>query len=136
MSNFSDFDLKKVSNIFNGKYFTVRINKGGNIQLDVKDVSLFNKSDNYNWNKRSYVFYKPSYRGGRIIIRSLNYGSDCHNNSIYPLNMTYKSRHTDKVDYGMGPEYTYNIKYSTFDNIDDAIVYFVEYLNIYKNILV
>lgn len=131
--NFSDFDVKKVSTLFNGNVFNVHLNKAGNIQLDVKDLSKFNMCDW--WSNRSYVFYNTP---AGFIIRCKSWRGSTLGASIFPLNMNYKSRNVEFTYEWAGKTYTshgYSIKYSTFKNLDDAIVYFIEYLNLYHNII-
>ena len=131
--NFSNSDVKKISNLFNGNVFNVRINKGGNIQLDVKDLSKFNLCDW--WTNRSYVFYNTP---NGILIRCKSWHGSTMGASIFPLNMNAKSRNVELTYECYGRMHTvkcYSIKYSTFENLDDAIVYFIEYLNLYHNII-
>lgn len=142
--NFSNFDFKKVFNIFNGSIFDVRFNKAGNISLDAKIDELKNINNNgifspYGthspmWDKVSYVFYNYN---GKILIRAVKWFGN-YSNSIYPLNMNTKSRNVHQSMKYNGEVYNwtgYFVKYSYFDNIDDAIVYFIEYLNLYHNII-
>lgn len=122
--NFSNFDFKKVFNTFNGNIFNVRFNKAGNITLDVKNGSVLNTEHPHSNHK--FTFYSTP---NGVLIRHIS------NWSVFPLNMSYKSRHIDKETWGGYTHDVYNIKYSNFENIDDAIVYFIEYLNLYHNII-
>lgn len=121
--NFSSIDFQKVFNTFDGKIFNVHFNKLGNITLDVLDEGL--KSGVHRvwprnmsqWNKVNYTFYN---KDGKIFIRAIKEDNYCR--YPYLLNMTASSREEGR-------------NYDTFENIDDAIVYFIEYLNIYHNII-
>lgn len=125
--NFSNFDFQKVYNIFNGNIFNVRINRAGNITLDLKDTSLLKGINEFAARSRhTYTFYNNP---NGILIR--------HRCGWYvtPLNKNYKAYHIDKIEWGGELHDVYNVKYSHFENIDDAIVYFIEYLNKYHDII-
>lgn len=140
-NNFTKEQFEKLFNLFNGDVFTVYINKAGNIYLKVNNPEYFNAHSNpsnwggYNWSQRIYGFY--NYKHG-YIIRSLNSFPGKYGNSIFPLNMTYKSRHTEKYyspyySDGRGMD-VYNIKYSAFPTFEKAIEYFIYYLKEYYNL--
>ena len=131
--NFSDIDFQKIFNIFNGNIFNVRVNKGGNISLDVKNLSDFNIKESVRkwYTGRSYVFYMTK---DGILIRSV---SKCKRgtSSIFPLNMNSFSRRGKRLWWDNKFYYSYSTKLSSFENVDDAIIYFIDYLYKYHNII-
>lgn len=131
--NFSTFDFQKMFNLFNGKYFNVRFNKGGNITLDVKNLNDFNihKSWKGRYAKRNFTFYKTK---DGILIRSISTSRGGWRN-IFPLNMSAESRLSERYWWNDKFHWGYSVKWSNFETLDDAIVYFIFYLNKYHDII-
>ena len=120
--NFSDFELHLVSKVL-GPQFNVRFNKCGNITVEHSTPSrefwtLYYVNHNYLWRKHD------------------GYGN------CYPLHMINRNRIGPVHKYvSCGKTYyccqrEFNIKWCEFYSFNNALEYFINYLNKYRHIKV